>query len=98
MSTRSPERKQVSIAEAKSNLPRLVHEVEGGSLVEVTRRGRPVAVIIAATEYERLDRRRHTWSDAYADWLAKYGPADDAFGDPWAGIREESSGRPDFEW
>jgi len=36
--------KQYSIAEAKNKLPAIIHDVEEGSIVQFTRRGRPVAV------------------------------------------------------
>jgi len=43
-----------SIAEARNNLARLVHVAEDGEPVRLTRRGKPVAVILSLTEYERL--------------------------------------------
>jgi prevent-host-death family protein len=46
-----------SIAEAKNQLPRLVHEAEEGEAVHLTRRGRPVAVMMSVATYERLARR-----------------------------------------
>lgn len=50
--------KDVSIAAARDNLPRLVHEVEGGAAIRFLRRGKPVAVVISLQEYERLQARR----------------------------------------
>lgn len=44
---------QYSIAEARHNLARLVHQVEQGTHVELTRRGKPVAVVIPMGEYSR---------------------------------------------
>jgi prevent-host-death family protein len=49
--------KQFSIAEAKNRLPTIVHSVENGPSVELTRRGKPVAVILSIQEYERLSRK-----------------------------------------
>jgi prevent-host-death family protein len=46
--------KQTSIAEARDHLASLVHDVEDGAPVEITRRGRPVAVLVAYHEYQRL--------------------------------------------
>lgn len=43
-----------SIAEARNNLARLVHVAEDGEPVRLTRRGKPVAVILSVAEYERL--------------------------------------------
>ncbi len=43
-----------SIAQARNQLPSLVHEVEGGSAVQLTRRGKAVAVVLGFHNYERL--------------------------------------------
>ena len=43
-----------SIADARNNLARLVHIAEDGEAVRLSRRGRPVAVILSLSEYERL--------------------------------------------
>ncbi|MFH1531757.1 MAG: type II toxin-antitoxin system Phd/YefM family antitoxin [Pseudomonadota bacterium] len=43
-----------SIADARNNLARLVHIAEDGEAVRLTRRGRPIAVILSLAEYERL--------------------------------------------
>ena len=47
-----------SIAEAKNNLSGLVHEAEQGHPVRLTRRGKPVAVLISTEQYERLSKPR----------------------------------------
>ena len=46
--------KDVSIAEARNRLTALVHAVEKGPSVRLTRRGKPVAMLISLEEYERL--------------------------------------------
>ncbi len=43
-----------SIAQAKDHLPRLVRQAEQGEAVRITRRGKPVAVLVSAAEYQRL--------------------------------------------
>ncbi|WP_416671068.1 type II toxin-antitoxin system Phd/YefM family antitoxin [Egbenema bharatensis] len=45
---------QYSIAHARDHLPQLVHQAEQGIPVELTRRGKRVAVILSAEEYDRL--------------------------------------------
>jgi prevent-host-death family protein len=45
-----------SIAEARDRLPALVHAAESGEAVTLTRRGRPVAVLISLAEHQRLTR------------------------------------------
>ena len=49
---------QCTIAEAKNKLPAIIHAVEKGSPIRLTRYGRPVAVLLSIEEYERLHRRR----------------------------------------
>ena len=44
----------VSVAEAKNTLTRLIHKTEQGEAVHITRRGKPVAVLLSEHEYERL--------------------------------------------
>lgn len=48
--------KQFSIAEAKSKLPAIIHSVEEGPSVKLTRHGKPVAVLLSIREYEQLAR------------------------------------------
>lgn len=43
-----------SLAEARDNLTAIVRDVEKTSPVELTRRGKPVAVILSIDEYRRL--------------------------------------------
>jgi prevent-host-death family protein len=49
---------ETSIAQAKSQLNRLVHEVEQGREVHITRCGKPVAVLLSEDEYARLRQGR----------------------------------------
>jgi prevent-host-death family protein len=45
---------EYSIAEANSNFARIVREAEAGQAVTLVRRGKPVAVVISTTQYEKL--------------------------------------------
>ena len=61
---------EVSIAQARNTLTRLIHEAEGGEPVRITRRGKPVAVLVSTDEYERLESGsagRDFWQ-AITDW------------------------------
>lgn len=49
--------KQVSIAEAKNKLSSIVHSVERGPCVELTRRGKPVAILLSIKEYQKLSSK-----------------------------------------
>ncbi len=43
-----------SIAEAREQLPTLVHQAELGAPTTLTRRGKPVAVLVSTSAYARL--------------------------------------------
>ena len=64
--------KRYSIAEARSNLPRIIDQAQTGAAVELTRRGTPVAAVISLRELERLKGARPRFGDAYKDFLKKY--------------------------
>lgn len=46
--------KSVSIVQAKNRLTELLYGVEEGTPVAITRRGRPVAVLLSDPEYRQL--------------------------------------------
>lgn len=50
--------KRYTIAEAKSNLPAIIHKVEDGPSVKLTRHGKPVAVLLSIREYEQLAKNK----------------------------------------
>ena len=50
--------KRYTIAEAKSNLPAIIHTVEDGPSVKLTRHGKPVAVLLSIREYEQLAKNK----------------------------------------
>ncbi len=47
-----------SIAQARQNLPAVVHEAERAGEVRITRRGEVVARLVAESEFQRLTRRK----------------------------------------
>ncbi|MBI2382504.1 MAG: type II toxin-antitoxin system Phd/YefM family antitoxin [Gammaproteobacteria bacterium] len=59
--------KQTTIRDARNSLTRLLHDVESGKPVRLTRRGKPVAVIVSEGDYERLTSTRPSRKDP---WLA----------------------------
>ena len=54
-----------SIAGARRNLPKLVRVAEQGMTVELTRRGKPVAVSIGCKRFERLASSHRSFVTAY---------------------------------
>jgi prevent-host-death family protein len=66
--------KKYSIAEARSSLPTIVDLVEAGAEVELTRRGKPVAVVISLRHLERLRGERLRFGDVYKNFLKRHSP------------------------
>lgn len=87
--------KQYSIAKARDNLARVVHEVERGRRVELTRRGKPVAVLVSAAEYGRLAGTPPSFLQALHEFRERMKLAELDI-DPeaiWGGLRDRSPGR-----
>jgi prevent-host-death family protein len=83
-----------SIAEAKTHLTSIVRDVEKRSPVELTRRGKPVAVIVSIDEYRRLTTPGGSFWDALEKFraendLAGLGLGPELFDD----IRDDDPGR-----
>ena len=86
--------KRYSVAEARAALPTIIDEVAAGSEVELTRRGKPVAVVVSRQEYDRLRAAKPKFAEAYAHFLQRFklnevGLDNDFFDS----IRDKSSGR-----
>jgi prevent-host-death family protein len=64
--------KRYSIADARASLPSIIDRVEAGEEIEITRHGRPVAVMIAVGELQRLRADRPRFADAYQRFLAEH--------------------------
>jgi len=83
-----------SIAEARSRFPSLVDEAESGIDVELTRRGRPVAVLVSRRELERLRGKRLHFSDAYRTFLERHSLEEIGVEDDFVGsVRDKTTGR-----
>ena len=50
--------KNISIAEAKAHFSVCIREAEQGEAILITRHGKPVAALVAATHLEQLERLR----------------------------------------
>jgi prevent-host-death family protein len=90
--------KQYSIAEARNHLPRIIHEVESGSPVELTRRGKVVAVILSVRDYRPAQAPKRDFWDAYQEWRRSVDLEELDLGPEYfEGLRDKSPGR-DFHW
>jgi prevent-host-death family protein len=86
--------KRVSVAEARNNLPALIHETETQP-IEIMRRGKPVAVLVSREDFDRIPPRA-SFFDAMMAWRKSHaGALDDK---RWLPKRERSPGRTPPSW
>ena len=86
--------KRYSIAEARSNLPTIVDQAEAGQEIELTRRGKAVAVVVSLREFERLRGAGASFGDAYERFLATHGLSEVGLDDASLRVtREKAPGR-----
>lgn len=64
--------KQFSIAQARDSLTSIIRDVESGSPVELTRRGKPVAVLLSLDEYQAVSGERISFTEAYKRFREEY--------------------------
>ncbi|HEX2881680.1 MAG TPA: type II toxin-antitoxin system Phd/YefM family antitoxin [Polyangiaceae bacterium] len=64
--------KRYSIAEARANLPLVVNEAVSGVGVELTRRGKPIVVVLSVEQYEKLRGKHLVFGTAYRNFLKKH--------------------------
>ncbi|MBI4671231.1 MAG: type II toxin-antitoxin system prevent-host-death family antitoxin [Chloroflexi bacterium] len=86
--------KSFSIAAARHDLAALVHELDKKPVIELTRRGKPVAMLMSLREYNRLRGAHTNFWDAYIRFqeranlrALKIEPR------IWKGVRDVSPGR-----
>ena len=91
---------ETSVADAKNNLPKLLHRVEQGAAVHITRRGKPVAVLVSEAEYARLTvnkQQRGFWEHIVEMRTKPDFEAVNLGVDEVASWRDHSAGRT-FQW
>jgi prevent-host-death family protein len=83
-----------SIGDARSNLPTIVDQAEAGGCVTLTRRGKPVAVVVSLRTFDRLRGRRTGFAQAYGRHLRRYPLDETGLGSDFAtSARDKSVGR-----
>jgi len=86
--------KEFSIAEAKEKLPSLIHGVEAGTSVTLTRHGKPVAVLLSLQQFESLQKKKEGFWIALSAFRRVVEKADMDISDAdFDGLRDRSSGR-----
>jgi len=84
-----------TIAKARAKLADIVDQVEAGSEVELTRRGKKVAVVMSAARYARLRGDRVAFMTAFDTFRARHDFTKVGLDPAWArGLRQKDVGRP----
>jgi antitoxin Phd len=100
MAIKRPTVKCYSIAEARNQFTRMVHVAETGVTVELTRRGKPIAVLLAIDDYQRLSEARRGFVPLFQSFLERNPDLVELSVEPaeWLqNVRDLSPG-PDFHW
>lgn len=89
--------KTSTIAEAKNNLSQLIHQLESDDAIQLTRHGKPVAVMLSEAHYQKLTHKDNNLYQAIQQWRTKL-ESDSALTDvELKNIRSTSQGR-EFSW
>jgi prevent-host-death family protein len=89
-----------TIAEAKNNLSQLIHQLETGEAIHLTRYGKPVAVLISENQYQRVIGTNKSLSSAILNWRSQLEQNGDiGFNDKeLQALRKESRTGREFTW
>jgi prevent-host-death family protein len=91
--------KTYSVADARAHLPDILDEVQSGKEVQLTRRGRPVAVVLSPERLDALRGDRTSFGDAYRAFAKGHGPEVIALEpDFFDSLRDRASGRKVRLW
>lgn len=83
-----------SIAEARNHLSEVVHEAESEGPVTLTRRGRPVAVVMAEGEFERLRSAKLGFWEATLAFRSSVDLSGLDIDEVYRDVRDRTPGRP----
>lgn len=85
---------QYSIEQAQTQLSDIMAEVEQGTLVEILKSGRRVAVLVSSQDYERLTISKPDFWDALTAFRREFNiEAEGIEADVFEGLRDLSPGR-----
>jgi prevent-host-death family protein len=88
---------EVSIAQARDTLTRLIQKAEAGEPVHITRRGKPVAVLVSEADYAKMtpQRPRQKFTEFLEQWwadIAAAGPDAAPRGNEFDDVRNKDDG------
>lgn len=85
-----------TIAQANNQLSTIVHESEHGTTVRLTRRGKPMVIMLNIDEYTKLCATSNNWWENYLKWhkAADFSNVtNDDMDAVFANVRDRSPGR-----
>jgi prevent-host-death family protein len=86
--------KTYSVADARAHLPDILDAVEAGKEIQLTRRGRAVAVVLSPERYEALRRKQADFREAYRTFVGRYSLEEIGLeADFFESVRDRESGR-----
>lgn len=85
--------KRVPIADARDHLPALIRSAEEGHPVELTRRGKLVAILVSSQEYEKLKNGRPDLWTSIQKFRSTHDLSDLRIEEVYADVRDLSLGR-----
>ena len=91
----------VALYEAKNTLTDIVRQVETGEPIELTRHGKPVAILVGINRFREMEQTARTFSLAFrqyrTDWqddlAAEAAETGAVYADAFASIRDAGTGR-----
>ena len=91
--------KTSTIADAKNNLSHLIHQLEVEEPIHLTRYGKPVAVMMSESQYQKLVSPPKSITSAILNWRSQLDEESDVglTSNELNTIRKESAGR-EFSW
>ena len=86
--------KSYSVADARAHLPDILDDVEAGKEIQLTRRGRAVAIVLSPERYEALRKKHTDFRDAYRTFVSRHSLAEIGLeADFFESVREREPGR-----
>ncbi len=90
---------EATISHLKNHLPEIVHDVENGQDIQITRHGKPVAVIVSLERYSRAFRSGKGIFNAYQRWRMLHPEASGFTNEEVKNMRDREPHKPsNFSW
>jgi len=89
--------KTSTIAEAKNNLSQLIYQLESDEPIHLTRHGKPVAVMLSESNYQKLTQKNKGLFQAIQQWRSQLDGDSALTETELKNLRAASQGR-EFSW